>query len=151
LLSKKRLIVWISVCRVCRAKFAPTASACPGVDIGRLVCPVFCSRRAPSRSRRACGLFFPRGLSSTHFLLRLGNASKPPLSLRPKHQLLETGPVTVCFVFGERDPNFFLSIVNHHIPVICHEQACRHIRLPQYFPRGCVPTTPLEINAGPPD
>jgi hypothetical protein len=97
----------------------------------------------------ARGLFFPLGLSSTHFLLRLGNDSKPLLGLRPKHQLLETRPVAVCLVLCEGDRNFLLSVVNHRIPVICHEQACGHIRLPLYFPRDYARVTPAEINAGP--
>ena len=103
-------MVRISVSPVCRAELRPRASACPARTSADSSARSSV-RGAPSRSRRARGLFFPRGLSSTHFLLRLGNASKPPLSLRPKHQLLETRPVTVCFVFGEG------------IPAICHEQA----------------------------
>jgi hypothetical protein len=94
-------------------------------------------------------VYFSARAKFESFPARLGNASKPVLSLRSEHQLLETRPVTICFVLREGDRNFFLSVVNHHIPVICHEQACGHIRLPLYFPRGCGLVTPPEINAGP--
>jgi hypothetical protein len=77
-------MVRISVCPVCRAELPPRTSACPARTSADSSARSSV-RGAPSRSRRARGLFFLRELSLTQFLLRLGNASKPPLSLRPKH------------------------------------------------------------------